>query len=182
MILPLLLLAVAAQVCAVEPPSAYRNAAAKANVPATVLYSLALQESRAALPSGEKPWPWTLNVAGESWRFRNRQMACRALSLAVESVGSKQVDAGLGQVNIGWNGYRFKSLCETLEPRKNLEISAQILREHYDATGDWIAAAGRYHRPAGGAPAARYRMEFKEHAARVLQVAVNDVPRALGAL
>jgi hypothetical protein len=178
----LLASALPVQAWAAEPPAAYRYAADKADVPAAVLYSLALQESRASLPSGVKPWPWTLNIAGEPWRFKNRKSACTALSLAVQVVNPKQVDAGLGQVNIGWQGYRFNSLCEALEPRKNLVVSAQILREHYDATGDWVKAAGRYHRPAGGAPAARYRSEFKEHAARVLQVAVADVPKALGTL
>lgn len=182
-ILPLMLLSLPAMaVEPVSPPLAYRYAAARAKVPSTVLYSLALQESRASLPSGVKPWPWTLNVAGEAWRFQDRKTACKALSLAVEAVNPKRVDAGLGQVNVGWHGHRFGSLCETLEPQKNLEVSAQILREHYDATGDWVAAAGRYHRPAGGASAERYRSEFKVHAARVLQVAVSDVPKALGAL
>jgi hypothetical protein len=166
----------------VEPPKAYRVAAAKAQVPPSVLYALALQESRAALPSGVKPWPWTLNIAGEPWRFADQESACVALYLAVQSVNPKRIDVGLGQVNIGWHSLRFDSLCEALEPHKNLQVSARILREHYDVTGDWVTAAGRYHRPAGGAPAARYRTEFKAHAARVLRVPVSDVPKALGAL
>jgi hypothetical protein len=182
MILLLLLSAPVLATAPVEPPHAYCVAATKAQVPPKVLYALALQESRAALPSGVKPWPWTLNIAGEPWRFTDRDKACRALSLAVEVVDPKRIDAGLGQVNIGWNGSRFGSLCEALDPQKNLLVSAQILREHYESTGDWVAAAGRYHRPAGGEPAARYRSEFKVHAARVLRVSVNDVPTALGAL
>jgi hypothetical protein len=182
-ILPLLFFSVSALAAEpIKPPVAYRTAAVKADVPETVLYALALQESRAKLPSGVKPWPWTLNIAGEPWRFADRDTACFALSLAVEAVDPKRIDAGLGQVNIGWNGHRFKTLCEALEPHRNLEVSAQILREHYDATGDWVTAAGRYHRPAGGAPAAKYRSEFKVHAARVLRVSVKDVPKALGAL
>jgi hypothetical protein len=134
------------------------------------------------LPSGDKPWPWTLNIAGEAWRFADRETACFALSLAVDAVDPKRIDVGLGQVNIGWHSHRFDYLCEALVPHRNLEVSAKILREHYEVTGDWVSAAGRYHRPAGGAPAARYRLQFKEHAARVLRVAVNDVPKALNAL
>jgi len=165
-----------------RPPSLYQVAGNSTNVPAEVLYSLAMQESVASLPSGRKPWPWTLNVAGEAWRFKDRNSACVALGIAVESVGGKRVDAGLGQVNVGWNGHRFTSSCDALDPLKNLTVSAQILREHYDATGDWVAAAGRYHRPAGGKPAERYRKSFIKHASSVLGVKQSEVHLALGTL
>ncbi|MBS0291022.1 MAG: lytic transglycosylase domain-containing protein, partial [Proteobacteria bacterium] len=32
---------------------------------------------------------------------------------------------------------------------------------------DWLLAIGRYHRPAGGEPAARYRRSVSRHLARV---------------
>ena len=53
------------------PPPAYRLAAHRADVPAAVLYAVALQESGAMLRGRLRPWPWTRNVA----RAPQRHMA-----------------------------------------------------------------------------------------------------------
>ena len=43
------------------------------------------------------------------------------------------------------------------DPYTNLRAAARILRACYDAQpGSWIKAAGCYHHPAGGKPAAKY--------------------------
>lgn len=150
------------------PPPAYQLAGQTVGVPSTVLFSLALQESGTTLNGRRIPWPWTLNIAGEPYRFATRSAACTALLLGIQEAGAKRVDAGIGQVNIGWNGHHFKTPCDALEPYQNLLVSAEILRGWYDQTGDWTAAAGKYHRPAGGEPAARYRVAFSEQLRRVL--------------
>lgn len=151
------------------PPPAYQIAAYSKGIPSEVLYSVALQESGAMLRKQLVPWPWSINVAGASYRFATRADACTALLLAIAEVGAKRVDAGLGQVNMGWNGYRFGSgsPCESLNPYKNLSVTAEILAELRAQGGDWITVAGKYHRPAGGAPAARYREAFAKHLSRV---------------
>nr|WP_112297598.1 lytic transglycosylase domain-containing protein [Pseudomonas luteola] len=162
--------------CALEmPPPAYVLAAYTAGIPSPVLYSVALQESGTKIRGRLIPWPWTLNVAGESFRFANRGSACTALLIAIHEAGAKRVDAGIGQVNIGWNGHRFQSPCDALDPYKNLAATADILKEQYVVTGNWIEAAGRYHRPAGGAPAARYRAAFTAHLKRVLGNSPNTL-------
>ncbi|MFJ5299209.1 lytic transglycosylase domain-containing protein [Pseudomonas sp. NPDC088368] len=152
------------------PPPAYQLAAYSAGIPSEVLYSVALQESGTYL-RGHKgqlvPWPWTLNVAGASYRFATRADACSALLIAIAEVGPKRVDSGLGQINIGWNGHRFNDPCDSLNPYKNLSVASQILAEQHSAGGDWFAAAGRYHHPAGGVAAARYRKLFAKHLSRV---------------
>ncbi|KKY55852.1 transglycosylase SLT domain-containing protein [Pseudomonas amygdali] len=171
------------------PPPAYQLAAHAANIPSEVLYSVALQESGTPLRGQLVPWPWTLNVAGASYRFATRADACTALIIALAQAGPKRVDVGLGQVNMGWNGQRFKSSnpCDALNPYKNLDVAAQMLAELRALGGDWITVAGRYHqlfgpvvkdvfritvagryhRPAGGAPAANYRKAFAKHLSRV---------------
>lgn len=149
------------------PPPAYQMIGIPEGVPSEVLYSIALQESGTRLRDRIVPWPWTLNVAGTGYRFANRSDACQALLAAIASVGPAHVDVGLGQTNMRANGHRYASPCEGLDPHKNLQVTAQILAEHKTKAGTWIAAAGRYHRPAGGAPAARYRRSFTEHLRRV---------------
>ncbi|EGH24471.1 hypothetical protein PSYMO_24653 [Pseudomonas amygdali pv. mori str. 301020] len=151
------------------PPPAYQLAAHAASIPSEVLYSVALQESGAKLRGQLVPWPWTLNVAGAGYRFATRADACTALLIALVQAGPKRVDVGLGQVNMGWNGHRFHSSnpCDSLNPYKNLDVTAQILAEQRALGGDWITVAGRYPRPAGGAPAANYRKAFAKHLSRV---------------
>jgi hypothetical protein len=102
------------------------------------------------------------------YRFATRQAACHALLQALARHDAKRVDAGLGQTNLGYHGQRFSSPCEALDPYQNLALTAALLQEHHAATGDWVLAAGRYHRPAGGIPAARYRAGFSRQLERLL--------------
>lgn len=149
------------------PPPAYQLIAQPYGIPSEVLYSLALNESAVPLRGQRVPWPWTLNVKGASLYYPTRGEACRALLAALSSVDPKRVDSGLGQVNMGWHGHRFDSPCDSLDPYKNLNVASQILLEQKARGGDWITAAGHYHHPAGGAPAAKYRLSFAKHLSRV---------------
>ncbi|MCY1302834.1 hypothetical protein D9M70_525160 [compost metagenome] len=74
---------------------------------------------------------------------------------------------GLGQINLGYQRHRYHRPCELLAPYRNLVIAANILREQHAPGQDWLITVGRYHRPAGGAPAARYRRSVGQHLARV---------------
>jgi hypothetical protein len=152
------------------PPPAYQLATHGTGVPSEVLYALALQESGTRLRGKLVPWPWTLNVAKVSYRYSTREAACLALITAIGQVGAKSVDAGLGQLNIGWQRQRFARPCDVLDPYLNLALTTQVLLEQKQSTGSWVDAAGRYHRPAGGTPAARYRESFARHLKRVTGV------------
>ncbi|MDT3723103.1 transglycosylase SLT domain-containing protein [Pseudomonas oryzihabitans] len=155
------------------PPPAYQLAAHQAGIPSEVLYAVALQESGTRLRGQGMqlmPWPWTLNVAGAGYRFATRADACTAFMVALNIAGAKRVDVGIAQVDMCWNGHRFGrgvSPCEAINPYKNLEVAAQMLAELRAQGGDWINVAGRYHRPAGAAPAAKYRELFTKHLSRV---------------
>ena len=71
-------------------------------------------------------------------------------------------------MNLGYQAHRYAEPCELLDPYRNLAIAADILKEQYVPGEDWLSAIGRYHRPAGGAPAARYRRSVNQHLTRVL--------------
>lgn len=163
-----------------EVPAAYTQIGQANGVPPEVLYALASTESVLQLEHARRPWPWTLNVAGEGLRFENRDAACRALEQALTE--TKIVDVGIAQLNVRWQpqlfgpGERFADPCDGLDPRANLEEAAGILRQHYNNTGDWVAAAGRYHRPAGGAPAARYRRIMASELGRLGDGEVSAAP------
>lgn len=150
------------------PPLAYQIAAQRAGIPSTVLYAVALQES--GIRRGERivPWPWSLNIAGEARRYATRLEACDGLRQALRQVSPMRIDAGLGQVNLGYHRRHYHQPCELLDPYRNLAIAAKILREQHAPGEEWLLAVGRYHRPAGGAPAARYRYRVSTQLDRVL--------------
>ena len=150
------------------PPPAYQLAAQQAGVPSPVLYAIALQESGARLRGRLIPWPWTLNVAGRAERYATRAEACAGIRRALARTSANRIDAGLGQVNLGYHAHRYDRPCDLLDPYRNLAIAAQILQEQHTPGEDWLVAIGRYHRPAGGAPAARYRHSVHQHLTRVL--------------
>lgn len=149
------------------PPPAYQVAAQRAGIPSTVLYAVALQESGLRLRGRLVPWPWTLNVAGKAQRYATRTEACAGLRQELKRTPAKRIDAGLGQINLGYHPQRYAQACDLLDPYRNLAIAAEILREQHTPGDDWLLAIGRYHRPAGGAPAARYRHSVGQHLARL---------------
>ncbi|MBJ9900895.1 transglycosylase SLT domain-containing protein, partial [Burkholderia cenocepacia] len=134
------------------PPPAYQLAAQRAGIPSTVLYAVALQESGVRRNGRIVPWPWSLNVAGQSRRFATRADACSGLQQAMRATPHTRIDAGLGQINLGYHKHRFTSACDLLDPYRNLAIAAEILNEQHTSGEDWLLAIGRYHRPGGGAP------------------------------
>lgn len=154
------------------PPPAYQIAAHQAGVPSPVLYAVALQESGTRLRGRQVPWPWTLNVAGTPQRYATRAEACAGLRRALARTPANRIDAGLGQVNLGYHTHRYTQPCDLLDPYRNLAIAAEILREQHTPGEGWLLAIGRYHRPAGGAPAARYRRSVHRHLTRVLDPGV----------
>jgi len=82
------------------PPLAYQLAAQRAGIPSSVLYAVALQESGIQWNSGGNqrlvPWPWSLNIAGQSRRFDTRLHACTALRQALrDTPGAGTNQSGL---------------------------------------------------------------------------------------
>ena len=148
-------------------PPAYERAARLEDVPARILFALALQESGLPWHGRLVPWPWTLNVAGAALRYASRREACSALQRALQDRLASGTDVGLGQINVGFHGHRVHGPCELLDPYLNLALTARILREQHRPGEDWLAAVGRYHRPAGGEAALRYQRSVEAHLARV---------------
>jgi hypothetical protein len=143
------------------PPPAYQRAALSQGVPPEVLYTIAKVESNFKSKIGVYPWPWTLNIKGKGHFFATRDEACSAALDGLKTHGKYGVDIGLTQQNWGWvASQHYAHPCDALSPNDNLNTAALTLRKCFDKEGDWIKAAGCYHRPAGGEPARRYREAF----------------------
>ncbi|TOG95112.1 lytic transglycosylase domain-containing protein [Vibrio parahaemolyticus] len=158
----LMLLMCSCSVWAQTIPSLYQRVAEDYHMPASVLYSLALGESKVRLKSGiVRPWPWTLNVQGKPYFYASFDEACKALQGFLKR--TEMVDIGLTQHNWRWQKRYFRTPCEAFNPRLNLAHAARVLSEGKRKRGNWVAAAGYFHRPAGGAPARRYEAAFIRH-------------------
>lgn len=126
--------------------SMYEDVAQYVGVPIDVLYAVALTESGLYKEGRVSPWPWTLNIEGEAKRYDNREAMFDGLMGALKA-GRSSVDIGIMQVNWYWQYEKLSSPWTITDPTDNLKTGAAILKAHYDETGDWWEAVGRYHRP-----------------------------------
>ena len=103
---PLRALVLAAGLCACAaqaqevPPPAYQLAAQRAGIPSTVLYAVALQESGIRRNERIVPWPWSLNVAGQSRRFTTRADACAGLQQAMRATPHTRIRDRAKRANV----------------------------------------------------------------------------------
>jgi soluble lytic murein transglycosylase-like protein len=142
---------------AAEPPSGYVQVAQEYGLPPAALYAVALTESGRRLASRKlRPWPWTLNVAGEPHYYTTRMEAFRALK-GYLAQGLRRIDVGLMQVNWQSHEARLHDPWTALDPYYNLRLGAWLLATEARARGDLHDAIGRYHAPRDPARAARYR-------------------------
>ena len=116
-------------------------------VPVAILDGIAMVESQ----HNGRPWPWTLNVAGQGYFFLSREAAWGAVR-RLESQHFDQFDVGLMQVNWRYHRNRFRNSWEALDPGISRQVAADILLEQWRRTGSLAAAIANYHsaRPAAG--------------------------------
>ena len=109
-------------------------------VPRGLLRAISLTESGL---SG-KPWPWTLNVYGQAYRYTNEKQTVAAVK-GFLARGITLVDIGPMQVDWQYHGWRFGSVRAAANPLRNVAVAARILRDAYAQTGSWVSAVGQYH-------------------------------------
>jgi len=110
-----------------------------------LLYAVALKESRRWNgKSSSSPWPWTLNI-GKGMRFDTKEDAHAELSKQI-GLGKKNIDVGMMQVNLIYNGHRVSKPSDLLDPETNIRVAAQILSENIrNSKGDIYLAVGSYY-------------------------------------
>lgn len=158
--------------------SAWSQAAERHDVDVIDLYAIALQESRLRRADGLlRPWPWTLHTPDTGSLYLESYEKALEKLMELLAAGKTNIDVGVMQINWGWNGYRAGDPKRLLIPAENINIAAQILREHLDEVGgDLVRAVARYHSPRAefGVPYAASVMAIREHllAAQAVQLAL----------
>ena len=90
------------------------------------------------------PWPWAINVEGKPYFFNTKHEAVAAVA-AFQAKGITSIDVGCMQVNLHHHPDAFANIQQALEPQFNVGYAAKLLRSHYNASGSWQTAVGRYH-------------------------------------
>lgn len=149
-------------------PMGYQRIAAEYAIPQAIFYAVALTESgRAVEPHGtRRPWPWTLNVAGEGIYYATRLESWRALRGWLAN-GERSIDVGLMQVNWRYHRARLGDPWQALDPYHNLRVGAEILRECHATRQDWWDSVGCYHAPSHPVRAADYRRRVETQWRRI---------------
>jgi hypothetical protein len=115
-------------------------------IPSNLLQAVALTESGTWHKESKSlvPWPWTANLNGKSYYFKNKQEAVRVVKQMLED-GHKSIDVGCMQVNLYYHPDAFESLDDAFEPRENIAYAASFLKSNYKRHADWRNAVGAYH-------------------------------------
>lgn len=91
-----------------------------------ILYTVALVESAKVSKQIAKPWPWALNRQGRPFIPSSLAEAKDILGGALAK-GIRNIDVGLMQVNIRWQGHRVSQPEDLLDPETNLRVGADVL-------------------------------------------------------
>ena len=112
------------------------------NIPDKLLTSISLVESGIKKNNNFVSWPWTLNVAGKSMFFDNRD---DALSFLKKNYKNKNIDVGCMQISLKYHINEFDSLENILDPDTNVKYAAKFLRKLFVKHKRWNEAISRYH-------------------------------------
>jgi hypothetical protein len=117
----------------------------KKKLPENILASISMVESGRLMKNGSMlAWPWSLNHAGKSIFFDNKNQAIEYLkSNITEKI--KNIDVGCMQVNVKWHYKNFNSFEEMIDPVKNIQYAAIFLLELKQRYGTWEKAIKHYH-------------------------------------
>ncbi len=143
--------------------------ARETGVPVNALLALTRTETGRRIAGETQPWPWTVNMEGESHWFATRAEAL-TFTRARQASGAESFDIGCFQINHYWHGDQFTSLEQMFDPVTNARYAARFLADLYREFGDWEGAAGAYHSRTPD-HAARYLRTYRTHLA-----ALGDAP------
>ena len=143
-------------------PEAYHRIANHFGVPVDKWFAILLQESGKQYQGRLLPWPWTLNVAGKSYRF-NSKTEMAAFLRRTQPHELNKIDIGFGQIHWGSHKDQFQSVADLVEPIINLSYSAYWFKQQYAASNDWWIAVGKYHAPNNTTNAQKYRLAVQRH-------------------
>ena len=89
-------------------------------------------------------WPWTINHAGKSLFFDNKE---QMKNYVFKNLKRKNfnIDVGCMQINIKWHKNNFKKISDMFEVNPNISYAASFLKQLKNKHGSWDKAIKHYH-------------------------------------
>ena len=89
-------------------------------------------------------WPWTINHAGKSLFFDNKE---QMKNYVFKNLKRKDfnIDVGCMQINIKWHKNNFKKISDMFEVNPNISYAASFLQQLKNKYGSWDKAIKHYH-------------------------------------
>jgi soluble lytic murein transglycosylase-like protein len=117
-------------------------------VPVGVLYAVGMTET------GRKGslQPYALNIEGRAVFTKSAKAAAGEFAKARKR-GRKLIDLGCMQINHHYHGREFASVAEMLDPARNVDYAARLLKQLRKREGSWTMAVARYHAGPNNNPA-----------------------------
>lgn len=120
------------------------RSAARNGVPPQVMLAITRVETGRNHQGALAPWPWAVNVNGESFWFDSQEDAADFAQTQIDG-GQTNIDLGCFQLNWRWHGENFPSVADMLDPGDNAEYAAGFLTEQHGKRGNWVDAVAAYH-------------------------------------
>jgi hypothetical protein len=126
--------------------SLFRFYETKYRIPKNILFAISLKETGKphSIYKQNIVWPWSANIEGQSYIFKNKSEAVRFIKLA-KKVGKKSIDIGCMQINSMHHPYAFSTVEQAFDPKANINYAAYFLATKYKELGDWNLAISNYH-------------------------------------
>ena len=89
-------------------------------------------------------WPWTINHAGKSLFFDNKE---QMKNYVFKNLKRKDfnIDVGCMQINIKWHKNNFKKISDMFEVNPNISYAASFIKQLKNKHGSWDKAIKHYH-------------------------------------
>jgi hypothetical protein len=116
------------------------------NIPPNLLKAISLVESgryRRSIGRAEA-YPWTICVNGRGSFFTDKLAAVTKIQ-QLKNQDQRNIDVGVMQINLRLYGRHFASVSEMIDPAKNVDFAARMLKRLYNKTKSWRGAVALYH-------------------------------------
>ena len=89
-------------------------------------------------------WPWTINHAGKSLFFENKEQMKNYVFKNLKR-NDFNIDVGCMQINIKWHKNNFKKISDMFDVNPNISYAASFLQQLKNKHGSWDKAIKHYH-------------------------------------
>ena len=114
------------------------------DIPKGLLLGIGKAEASRKINNKYIIWPWTINHAGKSLFFDNKE---QMKNYVFKNLKRKDfnIDVGCMQINIKWHKNNFKKISDMFEINPNISYAASFLKQLKNKHGSWDKAIKHYH-------------------------------------